>query len=193
QQNVLTNFGLVRNQYTKVRFDLLQAQGKLAAHKLKEKLATELNIPEATINEAVEADPDVKALAARAAGIAETLDRAELKGEGSYRRGPMLVQAQLRALKEKTDEVRAQKRVKLVEDAKRHARAEYQVALAQLQDEVSYLDGQLKTLDTELAALNKEADKIGTSSTELEMLRADIEQGRKAFDVIGGTLQAATV
>src|SRR5262249_37927558 len=68
-----------------------------------------------------------------------------------------------------------------------------QAALAQIQSETTSLTEQEKKLKEEVEALGKEADKVGTSSTELEMLRAEVQRDDKVTTRVGDELDVLKI
>ncbi|HXG11929.1 MAG TPA: polysaccharide biosynthesis tyrosine autokinase, partial [Gemmataceae bacterium] len=83
------------------------------------------------------------------------------------------------ALQKQLEARREELRASLVSRLRQKARAEYDAALAQLQSEIGPLEKQEQDLREEVQRLAREVEKIGTSSTELEMLGADIKRDEK--------------
>jgi capsular exopolysaccharide synthesis family protein len=68
-----------------------------------------------------------------------------------------------------------------------------QTTIAEIQTQVASLTEQEKKLRGEVEALGKEADKVGTSSTELEMLRAEVQRDDKVATRVGDELDVLKI
>jgi capsular exopolysaccharide synthesis family protein len=185
QMNLLTYFGEKQRQLGQVETDLMKAQARLDAYKAREKTVGELAVTEEMLTEALQADLTGKELVGRILKLKDLI--AEYRNSAVQQDEPSLLRAQRQlAEAEKGLEGRkAQLRPELQERLRQRVRADSDAGLAQFETEVAALTEQDKRLRAEVDTLSKEAGKIGTSSTELEMLRAEIQREDKVATRVG--------
>ena len=185
QMNLLTYFGEKQRQLGQVETELMKAQARLDAYQAREKAVTEPVVTETMLSEALDGDLTGKQLVSRMLRLKDII--AEYQHSAVHNDEPSLLRAQRQlAEAEKALEARkTQLRPELLERVRQKLRADSDTGLVQLQAEVAALTEQDKRLRGEVETLSKEADKIGTSSTELEMLRAEIQREDKIATRVG--------
>jgi capsular exopolysaccharide synthesis family protein len=185
QMNLLTYFGEKQRQLGQVETELMKAQARLDAYKARDKTIAEPAITEAMVAEALDADLTAKQLVGRSLRLKDII--AEYRHSAAQDNEPSLLRAQRQlADTEKALEARkAELRPGLLERLRQKIRAESDSGLVQLQTDVVALTEQGKKLRAEVETLSREADKVGTSSTELEMLREEIQREDKVSTRVG--------
>ena len=185
QVNLLSEFADVKKQLTQVQFDLMKAQGKVEGHKAREQALKDLALPESALNEALEGDLLAKKSMVRIAQLQDLVNEGERsavrKEEGALVRARQRLESEKKTLENRRQEVRA----RLTERFRQAARADFDNALVQLQNEIGPLGEQEKSLRSRSETLAAQADKIGNSSTALEMLGAEISREDKAANQVG--------
>ena len=185
QVNLLNEFADVKKQLTQVQFDFMKAQGRLEAHRAREQLLKDLVVPETALNEGLEADLLAKKYIARIAQLQEVVTEGEQhavrKDEGTLVRARQRLETERKSLDSRREEVRT----RLTERLRQAARVDYEMTRMQLQNDIAPLTEQEKALRGRAEILAAQAEKIGNSSTELEMLRAEINREDKAANQVG--------
>jgi capsular exopolysaccharide synthesis family protein len=185
QMNLLTYFGEKQRQLGQVETELMKAAARQQAYQAREKAVTEPAVTETMVAEALDGDLTGKQLVSRILRLKDII--AEYRHSAVQDNEPSLLRAQRQlAEAEKAIETRkAELRPELLERLRQKVRAESDTGLVQLNAEVAALTEQEKRLRAEVETLSKEADKIGTSSTELEMVRAEIQREDKVANRVG--------
>jgi succinoglycan biosynthesis transport protein ExoP len=189
----LANYGEIKKQHIQVRYELTKAQARLAAFQARAKNAPPPPLPDLLIDQAVTSDPQSRFFLERIARLKEIISdyesTAARAGEGSLRRAEEKMEAAQKAF----DGRRVELTRELEERYRSNAGAQSEVNLAQLQDEVASLTAHEKSLNLEVAELGKQLEKIGTSSTELEILRVEIKQDENMSEKIADQLESLRV
>jgi capsular exopolysaccharide synthesis family protein len=193
QLTLLTTFGELKKQHAQVRFELLRAEGRLAAFKARAGKLDEAPVSESTVKAATEADASVVALNKSLAQVEDTLDRYVQAGAPKTDSSMITLEGRRQSLLQKIEARYKELRPAIVEHLRLRGRDDYNVELARLQDEIAPLAAQEKTLLKEVQVLGAEADKIGTSSTEMEMITAEIKQEETVMERVGHELEALQV
>jgi polysaccharide biosynthesis transport protein len=190
---LMTNLGDLRRQHGAVQFDLMKAQAKLSAFKNRTKAGPTAAEIEATISDSMLEDPKVKGLSTRITTlqrlVAEYEATAVLKTETALVR----LRSQLDRAKKDLADRKAELKKDLVDRMQQKAKTESDTALAQCQDDINLLTEQEKTLKGQLQDLEKEAGKVGNSSVELEMARAEMKREEDALDKVGAEKEALKI
>jgi len=175
----------VKKQLTQVQFDLMKSQGKVEAHKAREASLKDLALPETAVNEALEGDLLAKKSIVRIAQLQDIVTEGERTAvrpdEGALVRARQRLESEKKLLENRRQEIRS----RLTERFRQAARADYDNALIQLRNDMVPLGEQEKNLRARSETLETQAAKIGNSSTELEMLRAEINREDKAANQVG--------
>jgi len=193
QLTLLTTFGELKKQHAQVRFELMRAEGRLAAFKARGGKLDDVPIPESLIKAAQETDATVGALRKSLLQVEDTIDRYVLAGAPRTDSSMITLQGRRESVLKKLDARFKDLRPAIVERLRLQSRDEHVMGLAHLQDEIAPLAAQEKTLLKEVQVLGAEADKIGTSSTEMEMIRAEIKQEETVMERVGHELEALQV
>jgi capsular exopolysaccharide synthesis family protein len=193
QQSLLVTYAELKRQHALVKFELLRAEGKLASYKARGEQMANVVIADSTIKHLLDNDPAVVTFQKTLLKIEDTLEK--FRSAGALPNNSDVIQLQKRKVKLEKDIADRQKEIrpKVVEELKAQAKEDYNVGLAQLHEEVLPLAAQEKALATEVQTLAAEVDKIGSSSTELEMLRAELKQDEKILERVGNELEALQV
>jgi capsular exopolysaccharide synthesis family protein len=193
QVNLLALYGEKQRQHGQVETELMKARARLESFTAREKAVTEPTLSSTMLNEALEADLIGKQLLARLSQlqelVAEYQHSALRDDEPSLKRAKLL----LEETKQRLETRRTELRPDVLERLKQKTRDDGQVSLAQLQTEVAALNEQEKKVRAEVESLEKETDKVGTSSTELEMLRTEIQREDKVANRVGDELQVLKI
>jgi capsular exopolysaccharide synthesis family protein len=190
---LLSHYGDVKKQHAQIKFDLLRAKGNVSKLKAKIKKAHQLDVDEHSIYESIEADPEIKEYRLKVAKLQQTINHHEqiLVNKDD----PTLIKARqsLQSLQHTLEQRRAALHQEHASRLRQKLHRELQANVTQAQDEVATLTEHETTLAAELERLAKEAEKVGNSSTELEMLRAEIGQEQKVTERVGEELEALHV
>ena len=189
----LANYGEIKKQHIQVRYDLAKAEARLAAFQARAKDAPLPPLPQQLVDQAVAQDPQSKFFLERIARLKEIISdyesTAAQPGEGNLRRAEEKMAASQKALEERRRELTTE----LEDRFRNNSGALSEANLAQLQDEVASLTSHEKSLSAEVAELGKQLGKIGTSSTELEILRVEIKQDENMTEKIADQLESLRV
>jgi capsular exopolysaccharide synthesis family protein len=190
---LMTTFGEVKKQHAQVRFELLRAQGRLTALQAQAKTVPEPDVHDSVLNEALEADLTARQYLTRLAHLKGKITHYEITAVQKDETSLVLARKQFQAMERNLAARRAELLADLKERLRQKARAEYTANLVKLQDEIVSLTEQEKTLGADVHRLAQEFEKIGHSSTEVEMLRAEIKQEENFTEHVGRELDALQV
>jgi capsular exopolysaccharide synthesis family protein len=193
QLTLLSTFGELKKQHAQVKFELMRAEGKLASFKARGANPENLTVPEAAIKNVIDNDPTVKGFRKTLADVEDALDRFFAAGAPKSNSTVLMLEGRKDSLEKQIANRAKELRPKILEELKVLAVDDQNAILAQLQDDIVPLAAQEKALLAEVQALSAEADKIGSSSTELEMLRAELKQDEKTTEHVGNELEALQV
>jgi capsular exopolysaccharide synthesis family protein len=184
QLGLLTELTDAKKQHAQTRFERMNAERRLAALKGQEKAVNEAPPApsEAEVANLLDADVMAKVHLVRTEKLRQIIKEYEHAGTRSDE--PTLVRAREQVQEEQKalDERKAALLADVGKRSQSRVRAEYNAALVQLQAEIEALSAQEKTLETEANALAGKVKTVGTSSTELEMLREKIDREKKLGD-----------
>jgi capsular exopolysaccharide synthesis family protein len=193
QLTLLTTFGELKKQHAQVRFELMRAEGRLAGFKARAGKLDELPVSESIVKAALEADASVFALNKSLAQVEDVIDRYVQAGAPKTDSSMITLEGRKQSLLQKIEARKKELRPAIVEHLRLRGKDDYNVELAKLQDEIAPLAAQERTLLKEVQVLGAEADKIGTSSTEMEMITAEIKQEETVMERVGHELEALQV
>lgn len=194
QVNLLSTLGEYRSQNARLRGDLMRAEGKLKSHQAQQKQFLDPTVPDGAYAEAVQADAYCQTHLQRLSRVQDVMD--------DYRRHSRNPESEptYREAKEKDASIRktldariAQIREEVAKRFRAKARADYETVLNQLQTEVTLVAEHEHNARAQVEALTKEAEKIGHSSTEMELLRADIRREERTAEQVGDEAQKLAV
>src|SRR6266446_2439950 len=193
QVNLLALFGEKQRQHGQVETELMKGRARLESFHAREKAVTEPALSPAMLHEALEADAIGKQLLFSEKQLQELVTEYQHSAlrddEPSLKRAKALLEETKKRLETRRTELRPE----VLERLRLKTRDDGQVTLAQLQSEVASLTEQQKKVRGEVESLEKETDKVGTSSTELEMLRAEIQREDKVANRVGDELQVLKI
>lgn len=193
QVNLRAYAGELSRQHAGLKFQVLSADAKLKAHKARRPDLEKLPVSEAAVNEAIAADSTVKQMILKLNALEAVIS--EYAYSAVDPREPTRVKAERRRdeVKKELDAVMAKLRGEAVKQMRLRAQAEYDTAQAQLERDLDVSVGQRDTLGAEMDQLKITDQKLGTSTTELEMLKDDIKQEAKAQDKISDELHVLRI
>jgi capsular exopolysaccharide synthesis family protein len=193
QLTLLTTFGELKKQHAQIRFELMRAEGRLAAYKARGEKLADNPIPESAIKAAVETDPEVNEHRKSLIHVDDVIDKYVQAGAPRHDSSLITLRSRRESVQKKLDARFKELRPAILERLRLQGKDLHAVSLVQLQDEIAPLAAQEKTLLKEVQALEAEADKIGTSSNEMEMLRAEIKQEEPVMERIAHEWHALQV
>jgi len=192
--NILTSFNEMNKQLGQLKYETMKAEGRLKAHQIRQPEVDKLPVPEAAVDDALMADPRVKSLTLQINAIKSVMTEyrrsaVEPEREPTYiaaRRQLVEVDRELNALVNKL-------RGDAVQQIRGRILLDFQNTLAQLERDYEVAAGQRDTIAAEVEKVRETAEKLGASSTELEMLRADIRQEDRDLEKVNGELSALRI
>lgn len=169
QKLVLEELTIYRQETAKTRSDLWRLRGELAAQQALLKGVDSLDI-EDDVDILVERDPVARQLATELEW--RQVDQGRTDGSGDAKAGRAeRRQKDLKAVEDQFDARRA----KLAETVRKRKQAAVRAEIQRLETSIGVLTEQQKNLENESQQMRKDAEKFGTSSVDIEMMRADIK------------------
>jgi capsular exopolysaccharide synthesis family protein len=184
QVTMLANFGEVKKQHIQVQYELMKAEGRLKTAKARTKTAAAQPLTDSMIDKALENDVIAKDYYKRLSDLKEIIRHYRMNAVRGDEAGMLRAQRQERALKDDLAARRKELAAELEAHVARTSQVESEVNLSGLEDEVAALREQEKALKLEVDKASKELEKIGGSSTEIEMLRVEIGLEQKQAERI---------
>lgn len=193
QVNILSLYNESRRQHQQVLFELMRMEGRMKAHQARASEIEEMPIPDSMVNEVMEQDPRIKQYTLRMAQIRDIVE--EYRANAVDAKEPTRVRAekQLETLQQDMEKRMVELRGDVLKRMREKNKGDFQLFLAQFQNEVALLQEQEKPLRDQVEGLAKKAEKLGSSTTELEMLRDDIQREGKTVDRVGEELDQLKV
>lgn len=183
----------LKKQHSQIRFELLQAQGKLAAQELRSKTPPTITVPEAAVDERLSADEEARKHRTRIAKLDEIIRDYELHATNPNEASLIRARTHRDAAQKEIERRRQVIQEGLLAEQRRRQQAEHGALFDGLRDAVGVLAQQEKTLREEVEMLNREAEKIGRTSTEVELLGSEIRQEEKLAQQVADELEALQV
>lgn len=174
QVTLLTNFGEVKKQEIQVRAERMKAEARLRALQARARAAGSAPA-ESAVEKALETDPVAKdhmRLMTELRDIIRHYDMTAVRPDEEPSR--IAAQRRLRAAQKDYAERRAELAADLQKRAQRAVRAEGDGEVAAAHLDLSALQEQERYWTAEVDRSSKELQKLGGSSTEVEMLRVEI-------------------
>jgi len=194
QVNLLALFGEKQRLHGQMQTELMRAKARQESFLAREKaVVTEPTLSPALLNEALEADLTGRQLLLRVNQLQDLVSEYQHSALRDDEPSLKKAQAMLEETKKNLEVRRTELRPDVMERLKQKNQNDNQATLAQIQTEVASLTEQEKKLQGEVQALEKEADKVGTSSTELEMLRAEVQRDDKVANRVGDELDVLKI
>jgi capsular exopolysaccharide synthesis family protein len=194
QVNLLALFGEKQRQHGQVQTELMKTRARLESYLAREKaVVAEPALSPSLHNEALEADLAGKQLLFRVNQLQDLVSEYQHSALRDDEPSLKKAQSMLEETKKNLDVRREELRPNVLERLRLRNQNDHQADLAQIQTEVATLTEQEKRIRGEVEALGKEADKVGTSSTELEMLRAEVQRDDKVANRVGDELDVLKI
>jgi capsular exopolysaccharide synthesis family protein len=186
-------FAESKRLHSEARTKLLEAQGRLDGYKTRAKLLGKLGVSQADLNAALK-DDDVAALHRKRVVYYQHVIH-DYQQDSNNPNEPGLIKARrgLKAARAKLSARRATVRKQLLARLRKAAKEEYGVNLEQLQSAVGPLRKQVTALAAQVKQQAEEVAKIGATTTEMELLRSDINQQEQFVAGLGNKLQTLQV
>jgi capsular exopolysaccharide synthesis family protein len=188
QSMLLSDLGEVKRQHTGVEFELIQSRARLAAHKARKKDLHKLQVPETAVTAALEADLVAKQYLTRIALLDETIAHYEENARNPYEASLLSARRARAALKRKL----AARKLELKKDLQKRfakvAQEEYRAELSRLESVIGPLAKQETDLRRKKDRMTRDADKVGASSTDIDLLRDEIRQEEDFVGKLGSHL-----
>jgi capsular exopolysaccharide synthesis family protein len=190
---MLQTYGEARRELTRLRHERLRAQEQLAILLAQEKLLDQVTVTEAEVNQALDADPIAQQLLVSMARDQQIVREYQQFAVNPNETTLVRARARLSGLQKDLETRRAEVRAGLVGKAREKARQHYEIDRQKLETEANLLAKQEKEATSDVDRLTKEVEKIGTSTTEMEMLRTRINDDDATLKTIGKELNALSV
>jgi capsular exopolysaccharide synthesis family protein len=144
----------------------------LAQHRLK---SLELPVPESLVDQQLDAVSEIQLLKRK---VAEAQERFNIIEQATTPDSPARTRPrqELQAAQENLEKLRRERRDEVVKRLRQKIRDENERLAAQIEVDIKILEGQKDAVDGQVKRVSAEAERIGTTSLELEMKKADIEQ-----------------
>ncbi len=170
-QRTLEEYAALRQQQMRVQFELLRAQGELAAQHGSLELLDGADVSDVVVAMYTRNDPESQQLAERIATFQKMIEyeqQAVVPGAAQHHLERR--QRDLAALQERFMEHQSQMRQELAFQR----RASVEDYLARLERTIRTLEEQEKKIGVEVDRVREEAERLGTSSIDIEMMRVNI-------------------
>lgn len=171
QKSTVEELSIYRQEMARNRFDLRRSQGELAAQRAILKSIAELEVSDAELDEFVQRDPVARQLFSQLGMV--SIDKAFTDGAvapGAKSRYASRFQQDLSTLQEQFNA----RRTELVEVVRQKKRALVELDIRKLESATVVLAEQERSIQADVERLRKDADKFGSSTVDIEMLRGDI-------------------
>lgn len=182
QKSTVEELSIYRQEMARTRFDLRRYEGELAAQKALLAGVGSLEISDAELDDFVQRDPVARQLFTQLGML--SIDKAYTDGAvtpNAKSRYADRVQQDLQTLQEQFNA----RRENLVEVVRQKRRSVIQTDIQKLESSVTVLREQERTITADVERLRKDADKFGSSSVDIEMLRADIQHIDDMLKAVG--------
>jgi succinoglycan biosynthesis transport protein ExoP len=190
--NLQATLTFARSRHGDVETRLAQAKGQLATLKAQGKKLDAVPIPDASIEEAVEADPSIQKDRERLRMLRDVMSEFEaISGNPSREWRYVTARRRVREAEERIAARRAERRKELLSAARQKMKAEHEARLIQVQSEIGPLLDQEKALRTEVDDLARKVQELSGTTAEYDYLKAVIERESKGVDRVADRLQTA--
>jgi capsular exopolysaccharide synthesis family protein len=193
QQMAVQHFGELRKEHTRVQFELMRARVEALSQQARGEAPAGEKVAEALLEDYASTDPQTQQLLARLGQVQRVIARYEHVAVRKDEPSLVEYRAEAKALQKKLDDRRAELLPLLAKRLREKARGEKEMSVARLKDQIALLADQEKLLREEVEHYAKEVDKIGNSSADLELMRAEVEQVDAITKRVGAEKQALEV
>jgi capsular exopolysaccharide synthesis family protein len=175
QRNTLEEYAALKRELLLVQAQLRQANLRLTVHKSHLRSGDNIPIPDSLVEQYLDVDPGIQTKALEVAKAQDLLQKVE---ETTTPVSPARSrrQAELRNARENLEKLRAERRPEIVKRLRQKIRNEAESGAGQIGEEITLLEEQKHEMDREVKRVGGEAERIGTTSLDLEMKKADIDQ-----------------
>ncbi len=181
-QRTLEEYAALRQQQMRVQFELLRLQGELRAQQAVLAKLDDSNVSDVVLAMYAKDDTESKQLADQLAYIQKMVEyEREAIVPGAAQHHIDRRQRDLAALEQRYTEQQTQLREQLVW----HRRANVEEYITKIETGILTLQEQDKTLEEQVEGVREEAERLGTSSIDVEMMRVNIESREQVLSVIG--------
>lgn len=182
QITLLANFGEMKKQEIQVRAERMKADARLKA--LQARARASLGAaPESVVERALENDPVAKDQIRQMTDLRDVIRHYDMTAVNPQAEpGRVTAQRRLRVLQRDYADHKAEVTADLQKKAQRAARSDGDSDVAAAQQELNALLEQEKYWSAEVERASKELQRLGGSSTEVEMLRVEIGVERTALE-----------
>src|SRR5262249_9390032 len=193
QHHLISTLSEKTKESHRVQRELTRLQMRLAKEQARLKAGDELPVPEAELEEAVEADAIVKESLFRKKQIQDKIEVLEIEGWKSNESFMISLRKYLKSAEKALEKTRTEVRERLVSHFRKKVSREIQTEVARIEEEIGTYQKEHEALVVEVKRLNEQADKIGNSSTEMETLRLDITKEERLVTRLGDQLRILQV
>jgi capsular exopolysaccharide synthesis family protein len=168
----LDELALYRQELSKLLLEVRQTEGVLASQKATLKSVDTLDVTDAEVEALVQTDPVSRQLFIELGW--RSTDQAYNQGRVTAGKPSHIVdryQQDLKMLQEQFDA----RRTMLTETARQKKRAMIQAEILRWESSVAVLQDQQRVLEAQVEEKQREAEKFGNSTVDVEMMRADIK------------------
>jgi polysaccharide biosynthesis transport protein len=176
QKNTVEEYAALKREAAGLRARLLDAERRLELQKANLQAGDKVPAPpEYRVTEELERDPAIAMQSMKIADLQERLRKNELN---TTARNPLRTRDKedLRTAEEQLEKLREEKRGAIIKRLQQRAQEESKAAVTQLETEIKLFKRAKQELDSEVSRVSTEFERIGTTSVEVEIKRADIEQ-----------------
>jgi succinoglycan biosynthesis transport protein ExoP len=193
QHIALEHFAELKKEQTRLHFERMRAEARLAARQSALQPDADPIVAAGAVDAEVESDLSVRRKGERVTQLAELIARWEHLATDQS--GPLLARqrAELASAQESLEARRAELAPAKREELVRKARAEIEASLAEAQGELALLTEQERAISDEADRYSEEIAQLGTSSSDLEMIRAEIAQAEAVNNRIASEMEALRV
>jgi capsular exopolysaccharide synthesis family protein len=193
QQMALEHFSQLKAEQTRLRFDRMRLQVRLSAMKNGSQPANELEIPAALIDAQVEVEPVVQRDLQRVNQLKQLIARYEMLAVDKNTAAIATHRAELESTEKSLAEHRVELRPMVAEQLRTRVRGDLQLTAVEMERQIGSLAEQEKLLQEDIDRYGADVEKIGTSSSDLELLRTEINQMDGIANRIGAEMEALRV
>jgi capsular exopolysaccharide synthesis family protein len=194
QTELLTKWGDLTKQVSTLQTERFRAESRLKSHLARKPDLDKTPVPESVLNDSVAADPTVQVLTTQ-------LNQWLLKQKQyeNYAKSPqsepgyIIAVGQAKVVKEAIEKRTEEVKQLIAPKFRQRLLAEWEVVRAQLEKDLEPLKDLEEALNKQVADLQEKVDKIGFSSAEIELLKADIAGDGKIFEKVADEYNALQI
>jgi capsular exopolysaccharide synthesis family protein len=193
QQMALEHFSQLKAEQTRLRFDRMRLQVRLSAMKTGVQPADDLAIPDALIDAHVQLDPVVQRNVQRVSQLKQLIARYEMVAVDKNTTAIATHRAELESTQKALADRCVELRPTVADQLRTKVRGDFQLTAVEMEQQIASLAEQEKLLQEDIDRYGADVEKIGTSSSDLELLRTEINQMDGIANRIGAEMEALRV